>query len=108
MIPFVILKLDKPYKLRFGMGAQVEFEQSTGIRLKQLADELDNDPSMETIANALWAMLRRENKELTFEAVCELVDDNAENLTEITRTVSRAIEEAWAVNNLPNTLTPAK
>ena len=106
MIPFVTINLDKHYKLRFGMGAQIEFEQLTHMKLGQLARELEHDPSIEIMGKALWIMMRRENKALTLEDVCELVDQHADNLTYIVESVSNAIEIAWEVKDRPNAPTP--
>ena len=108
MIPFVTINLDHPRQIRFGMGAQIEFEQLTKIKLGALAKELENELSMETIAKALWVMLRQEDKELTLETVCNLVDENADNLTDITQAVSEAITAAWEVKNRPNAPMPQK
>lgn len=106
MIPSMALKLDKVYNLRFGMGAQVEFEQLTGRRLNALLKELQTDPSMETVATALWIMMKRENKELTLEKVYEIVDDNS-SLLDVSKSVIEAITAAWEVK-LPNDHKPKK
>ena len=108
MIPFVTIQLDKVYNLRFGMGAQVEFEQLTGMKLGALGKELEKDPSMDIISKVLWVMMKRENKELTINQVYEIVDENADNLTEIVNAVTKAINAAWEVKNRPNAQAPKK
>lgn len=92
MIPYVELTLDgKAYKLRFGMGAMVAFEKSTGKKLM----EIDENMSVETTAELLYAMMRQENKELTFEDTMDLVDNGADSLTDITAKVTEAIMAAF-------------
>ncbi|WP_128426288.1 hypothetical protein [Gudongella oleilytica] len=90
-IPFIMINLDKPRKLRFGMGAMVEFEQLTGIKLMELNDEM----SMDVCSKILWIMLKQEDKELTLEKTCELIDEYAESITEVITAITRAIEAAF-------------
>lgn len=91
MIPFVILTLDKPYNLRFGMGAMTEWEQLTGHKLA----DLTTDMTMTECSNILLAILRQDDKKMTIERVCKLVDDYADNLTDVQMLVSKACELAW-------------
>lgn len=91
MIPFVSIELDKVYNLRFGMGAQVEFEQLTGISCIHI---LDNQ-NITMLAQVLWAMLRRQDKDLTFDRVLELVDDYAESEEYVINKVTEAIYAAF-------------
>jgi len=91
-IPFVTIELDKPYRLRFGMGAMVEFEQLTGVKLMSISDEM----SMDTCAKLLWVMLQQENRELTLEKTCQLVDEYADNINDVMGAVTGAIEAAFA------------
>ena len=102
-IPFVMINLDKPYKLKFGMGAQVEFEQLTGIKVMSIQDEI----SVELCAKMLWVMLKQEDKEITLEKTCQLVDEYANNMTDVIQTVSKAIEAAFKTS-LPNVGKPKK
>ncbi len=102
-IPFITINLDKPRKLRFGMGAMVEFEQLTGIKLMSINDEM----SIDTCAKILWVMLKQEDKELTLEQTCVLVDDYAENITDIMTTVTEAIQAAFEQDKkTPNVIKP--
>lgn len=87
MIPFVTIELDKVYNLRFGMAAQVEFEQMTGISCM----ELDENQSITTYAKVLYVMLKRHNKELTFEQVLDLVDEHAPNEGYVIEVVNKAM-----------------
>jgi hypothetical protein len=89
-IPFVMINLDKPRKLRFGMGAMVQFEQLTGIKLMSLDDEM----SFDVMAKMLWVMLRQEEPDLTLEQVCDLVDEHADSVMDVTNAVSEALQVA--------------
>jgi hypothetical protein len=90
-IPFIMINLDKPRKLRFGMGAMVEFEQVTGIKLMELGDEM----SMDVCSKILWIMLRQEDKALTLEKTCELIDEHADSITEVIAAITKAIKAAF-------------
>ncbi len=90
-IPFIMINLDRPRKLRFGMGAMVEFEQLTGIKLMELNDEM----SMDVCSKILWIMLKQEDKELTLQKTCELIDEYAESITEVITAITKAIEAAF-------------
>lgn len=102
-IPFTMINLDRPRKLRFGMGAMVEFEQITGIKLTSLDDEL----SFDVLAKILWVMLKQEEKELTFEQTLNLVDDHVDDLSEVMEAVTRAIQAAFNTGKKsPNVKSP--
>ena len=104
-IPFIMINLDKPRKLRFGMGAMVEFEQLTGIKLMELNDEM----SMDVCSKILWIMLKQEDKELTLEKTCELIDEYAESITEVITAITKAIEAAFQKETThPNVKPPKK
>lgn len=91
MIPFVTIELDRPRKLRFGMGAIVEYEQITGKKVQ----EIDEDISFSDLSNLLWVMLRQEQPDLTREQVLALVDDHAQSIGYVTNKVSEAITAAF-------------
>jgi len=91
MIPFRMITLDKPRKLRFGMAASVEFEQITGIKVTQIEDEM----SIETMAKLIWVMLKQEDKELTLEQTIALIDEHAESMTDVLKAVTDAISAAF-------------
>jgi len=104
MIPFVTIELDRPRKLRFTMGAMIEFEEITGIKLMELEDEL----SFVVAAKAMWVMLRQEDKELTFEAMQGIIDEYADNLTYVIEKTTQAIRAAFQnKKKSPNAQTPA-
>ena len=105
MIPFATITLDKVYKLRFGMGAMVEFEQATNIKIMSIQKEL----SIDTCARLLWIMLKQEDATLTFEKTCQLVDEYAENITDVIQAVSKAMQVAFEKSgNIPNAGKPKK
>ena len=100
-----MIDLDRPRKLRFGMGAMVEFEQLTGIKLMELNDEM----SMDVCSKILWIMLKQEDKELTLQKTCELIDEYAESITEVITSITKAIEAAFQKENgHPNANPPKK
>ncbi len=90
-IPFTTIILDKPRRLRFGMAAMCEFEQTTGLTLK----DLDDDLTMDVASKILWSMLRQDEPDLTLEAVTKLVDEHADSLTSVMNAVGDAISLAF-------------
>lgn len=108
-IPFITIELDKPRRLRMGMGATVQFERATGKKLQAAATELmQGDVSMLTIAQLLHAMLQREEPGITLDAVCDLVDDHADRVPQIARHVVEAINAAYEDPESPNAETPTE
>jgi predicted RNase H-related nuclease YkuK (DUF458 family) len=95
MVPFVTLKLDKVYELKFGMGTMYRYEQLTGGKIQNLVGEL----SITTVINVIWAMLLQDNKDITQEEVIKLVDDHVDNMMDLINTVTNAITSAFAVSN---------
>jgi molybdenum cofactor biosynthesis enzyme len=103
-IPFVTIELDRPRKLRFTMGAMMEFEEITGIKLMDLEDEL----SFTVAAKAMWVMLKQEDKDLTLEEMKNIIDEYADNLTYIIEKTTQAIRAAFQnKRKSPNAQTPA-
>jgi hypothetical protein len=111
-IPFVIFNLDEPRKLRLGMGAMVEFEQVTGVSLLELAAQEhicpecgykweENSMTIEIACKLLWIMLKQENKSLTFEKSCDLIDNYAESVTEVITKVTEAVNIAFLGEKKP-------
>jgi hypothetical protein len=109
-IPFVILKLDKTYHLRLGLRTIVEYEQSTKKKLMDVSEELESGiVSMVTVAQLLHAMMKKENPELTFEDVCDLVDEHIDKVAFITEKVVEAINASLEVNDdNPNVKAPTE
>jgi hypothetical protein len=92
MIPFVPIKLDKVYNLRFGMGAAYEFEKLTGIKVTKI--DLENF-SITELCQLLWVMLRREKPEITLEQTLALVDENADSMAKVIEAITGAITAAF-------------
>lgn len=102
-IPFEIINLDKPRRLRFGAGAIIEFEKTTGIKLRAM----DNSPDM--YFKALWVMLKQDEPTLTLADVCQLVDDYADNVGEVILLIDKVLSEVFPeVPQDPNLQTPTK
>jgi hypothetical protein len=70
-IPYILVNLDKERKLRFGMGAVLEFQQLAGLNLLEAA----NNISPEVAVKMAWVMFKQEDKELTLEKTAELIDE---------------------------------
>lgn len=103
MIPYVEITLDKPRRLRFGMGAALSFERTTGIKLTSLGDEI----SFEVCAQLLHAMIKQDSPGLTLEHTVALVDEHSDNLMDIMTAVTKAIEVAFQTGAKdPNVKTP--
>ncbi len=105
MIPFIMLTLDKPRRLRFGLGCMLAFEQITGLKLQNL----DSDLSMDTTAKLLWVMLRQDEPDLTLDQTCKLVDEHASSMTDIVKAVSDAVTAAFTDGHAsPNAPAPVR
>lgn len=105
MIPFVTIQLDHLRNLRFGMGAMCRYEAVTGLKLKDMNDEL----SMDTTAKLLWIMLQQEEPTLTLEATIALVDQHAESLPYVIARVAEAVSAAFTDEPAPgNAAAPGK
>lgn len=101
-IPFVSIELDKVYNLRFGMREQVEFEQLAGMTCA----EIEDNAGITTFAKILWAMVRRDNKDITFAEVLDLVDNYAPSESYVMEKVTEAMEAAFPDNAGKNTMPP--
>jgi len=93
-IPFITIDLDRPRKLRFGMGASIEFEQLSGKKLAEVEEDMDQL----TLAQLLYSMLREDDESLTFQQAVKLVDEHL-LLPEINNAVYRAINAAYGAKN---------
>ena len=102
-IPFVTFDLDRPHKLRFGMGASIAFEQASGMKLQEVGEAMD----LKMAAWALWAMMQEENPAITFAEVVKLVDDYAPNLAYVSDKIGEAITLAYDVGTVANPRPPA-
>jgi len=92
-IPSITIQLDKPRRLRLGMGVSVAFEQLTGINLFTFQKEL----SATLCCQLLWMMFKEEDPELTLEQTARLIDDNADNLGSILKSLPQALRAAQGV-----------
>jgi len=90
-IPFRVVTLDKPRRLRLGMGTIIEFEQLTGQKVM----DINKDTEFVTIAQLLWVMMKREEKDMTFEEAIDIVDEYGGDLTEIMSIVGEVIGIAF-------------
>lgn len=91
-IPYKLIVLDKERKLRLGMGAIVEFEQLTGVKLM----ELDDNMSPDILGKIAWVMLKQEDKALTLEKTCELIDESYEGtIKDFAEDIKEAIRLAF-------------
>lgn len=98
-IPFVEVMLDKPRKLRFGMGAVLEFEQLTNLKLMEVSENV----GPEIAVKIAWVMFRQEDKELTLEKTAELIDEYYDGniydfITGISEAINIAFEDKKAKN----------
>jgi len=97
-IPFVTVTLDKPRRLRLSMGAMVEFEQLTGTNIM----DVEADMSLTVLAQLLWVMLKQDEKDLTLEQACALIDDGESSLLDIIQAVTKAMTEAFDTGETKN------
>ena len=95
MIPFVTINLDKPRRLRYGLGASITFEQMSGVKLASIGD--DGDVPMKTMAYLLLAGLSHEDKDLTLDKVVQIVDDYADDLASVIGKITEAINAAYQI-----------
>lgn len=92
--PFIVIELDRPRRMRFGLEASIEFEQLSGKKLAEVEENMDQL----TLAQLLWSMLRAEDETLTFKQALKLVDEHA-SLPVINQKVNQAIAEAYGVTS---------
>ena len=90
-IPFMMVTLDKPRKLRLGMSAIVEYEMLTGDSVMKI----NKDSSIGTLMRLMWIMLKQEEPELTFEQTLKLIDEYGGDLTEIMLIIGEVISMAF-------------
>lgn len=97
--PFVLIELDKPRRLRYGMNALVLIEEVTGKTLSEMlknknnleGDEQGVEFSFKDVRTIIYAGLSHEDKDLTPEIVGELIDEYGD-LEEITTKMGEAFE----------------
>ena len=87
----VLIELDKPRTLRYGLNALVTIEEQIGRPLTGLDF---NNVSVKDLRAILYAGLFHEDKELTPEKVADLVDDFS-NIETISTKVGEAMTLAF-------------
>jgi hypothetical protein len=106
LIPFIEINLDKPRKLRFGMGAVMEFQQITGMGLISAMTNLEPDVAVKMI----WVMLREEEKDMTLDRAKKLLEEHYNgNMYDIMELVQQAVNNAFEdkkAKNLKNVKKP--
>ena len=100
MKTFTTIKLDKLYKVRFGMYELELLEELTGYTglgfIKKLQIESENVKQKEML-NALYAGMAKElPREFNIKDLAKLIDEYS-NLGELLTVVSKAMELAFAV-----------
>ena len=86
--PFVLLKLDKDYELRFDNRAGCTFEQITGKKMTELSEI-----SLTDMNALIYAGIKKGNPNLTLDNVIDLIDDHAD-IEVITKLIAKAFEES--------------
>lgn len=99
MVSFFTIMLDKPYQLRWGMGAMVRFEQLTGIKLQDIANQ---ELQFSASVKVLWSMMQDHIPGITLDDMCKLVDDNVDNVNEFMNTMSKAVQAATQTKKSKN------
>lgn len=81
MKKLVKINLDKERTIKFNLNALITAEKITGKKLSELGDSKDSF-DLEFLRGMLFAGLSHEDKDLTVEAVGEMIDmDNLEDVT---------------------------
>jgi len=91
----VILELDRPRSLRFGLNALVRIEEMIGKPISRL--DLDNI-SVKDMRTIIYAGLFYDDKNLTPEKVGELIDDFSD-INTVAEKLSEAMTEAFGRKN---------
>ena len=86
--PFILLRLDKDYELRFDNRAGCTFEQITGKKMTELSDI-----SLTDMNALIYAGIKKKNPNLTLDDVIDLIDEHAD-IEAISKLISKAFEES--------------
>lgn len=81
-----------------GLGSIVEYEQITGKKIT----EIDEEMTITDCAELLWIMLKQEDKDLTLQSTCDLIDEYADNVQMVMEKVTEAITAAFATGEPKN------
>lgn len=87
MIPFEIIKLDKPRKIRFNISKQIEVEKTTGKKIHELVEDI----GLETATEILLIGLRDGSEQLTKQELIKILDGYAESSNYVVDCVSKAL-----------------
>lgn len=92
--PFVIIKLDKPRKLRYTINAMATLEDLTGKPFASFVAGFNEESfSFKDLRALVWAGLIDEDPSLTPEDVGNLLD-KTQDLTEVLMKVGEALQTA--------------
>lgn len=89
--PFVIIELDRPRKLRYGMNSMVVIEDLTGLKVSKIDF---NNIGFKELRSIAYAGLCHEDKTLTPEGVGELIDEYSD-VKEFSEKMAEAINLAF-------------
>jgi hypothetical protein len=81
-----------------GLSSIVEYEQITGKKIT----EIDEEMSLTDCANLLWIMLKQDQKDLTLDGACQLIDEYSDNVQDVMAKVAEAITAAFATGESKN------
>lgn len=90
--PFVILELDKPRRLRYGMNALVTIEELLGKSFIDL--QSSGEFSLKDFRTIIYAGLLHEDKELTPEIIGDLIDEYS-TFEEVSKKMEEAFNRAF-------------
>lgn len=103
MIPFKIINLDKPRKMKWNYTAMVEFEEITGLKLQNL----EKDVNVTNCLKVLWIMLKQFDEGLTFKDLLKILDEVDRPLEDIMKEVEAAKTAAMQKEGtIPNAEAP--
>jgi hypothetical protein len=96
LIPFRIINLDKPRKIKFGYKALITAQVLTGKAVLDVVMDTTRI-DVDILSKLLYAGLQHEDKDLTLEKVIDLVDEYAENVTDVIDATTEAFCDAVGV-----------
>lgn len=97
-IPFAMIELDKPRKMRLTLMAMIEYEQLTGEKIADVNDET----SIEHLAKLLWIIMKQEDENLTFKQSCALIDDYSAGITSVYDAITRTLMASTDTGEVKN------
>lgn len=88
---YVIIELDRPRKLRYGLNQLAALEDAMGVPMSELGHVKMGAKELRLF---LWAGLQWEDPNLTIEKAGELADE-ADDLTYVSEKISEALTAAF-------------